>query len=104
MTAEITENGVAEKQVEIDHITQFGVFKDNMDSWVKHINAEMNGVRLVSRLLKETIDNTEHNYELAQEMRQEVEELKQEIKLLKIIQLTMLKSKAAQQVRSNASK
>ncbi len=96
MSSEIAENRVTEKPVEIDYLTQFGVFKDNIDSWVKHINAEMNGMRMVSRLLKETIDNTEHNYELAQEMRQEIEELKQEIKLLKIIQLTMLKSKAAQ--------
>ena len=96
LSSEIAENRVTEKPVEIDYLTQFGVFKDNIDSWVKHINAEMNGMRMVSRLLKETIDNTEHNYELAQEMRQEIEELKQEIKLLKIIQLTMLKSKAAQ--------
>ncbi len=94
MVSEIAENRVAEKpQEEFNYITQFSVFKDNVDSWVKHINAEMGNMGMVSRILRENIDNTEHNYELTQEMRQEIEELKQEIKLLKIIQLTMLKSK-----------
>lgn len=82
---------------QIDHLTELINLKDNMDSWVKHINAEMGCVRTVSKVLKETIDNTEHNYEIAQEMRQEIEELKQEIKLLKIIQLTMLKTKSGVQ-------
>ncbi|MBI2546021.1 hypothetical protein HYV81_02465 [Candidatus Woesearchaeota archaeon] len=92
MTTDINAvEGKAENQ--FDHMSELMNLKDNMDSWVKHINAEMGCVRTVSKALRETIDNTEHNYELAQEMRQEIEELKQEIKLLKIIQLTMLKSK-----------
>ena len=98
MAAEITNS--MKPEATYDHITELITLKDNMDSWVKHINAEMGCVRTVSRLLKETVDNTEHNYELGQEMRQELEELRQEIKLLKIIQLTMLKTKAAPKVRA----
>ena len=93
------DTNIAEKTEQIDHVTELISLQENMDSWVKHINAEMGCVRTVSKLVKETIDNTEHNYELTQEMRQEIEELRQEIKLLKIIQLTMLKSKSQQQVK-----
>ena len=97
MTTHI-ENGIQNgSTADINHISELLTLKDNMDQWVKHINAEMGCVRTVSKVLKETMDNTEHNYELNQEMRQEIEELKQEIKLLKIIQLTMLKSKAPPQ-------
>lgn len=77
--------------------------KENVDEWVKDINARVQNVEKLAKVLKDTIDNTEHNYELLQEHRQEIEELKQEIKLLKIISLAMIKSKKNKEVKNYGS-
>ena len=67
--------------------------KQNMDDWVKEMNSKVCGLTEVPYTLVENTSNIQHNYELVTELRGEIEELKQEIKLLKLMQLVALKEK-----------
>ena len=65
--------------------------KESVDLWTKDINSRVQNIEQLAKILKETIDNTEHTYELVLEKELEIEELKREVKMLKIITMTMLK-------------
>ncbi|MCK4521131.1 MAG: hypothetical protein KAU20_01060 [Nanoarchaeota archaeon] len=67
--------------------------KSNMDEWVKEMNSHVVKLKEVPSVMIENTDNIQHNYELVTELRSEIDELKQEIKLLKLMQLVALKEK-----------
>lgn len=81
----------AEKMQRIEERT--AAIMEALDLWVKHINGRMSDFEKLGPIIKESMINTEHNYEITQEIRSDIEDLKSEIKLIKIIQLTMLKQK-----------
>lgn len=66
-------------------------FKDSVDSWIKKINQDVDGLKSIPKVINENIDNTEHNYELINELKKEIHFLREEIKTLKLIQTVMLK-------------
>ena len=67
--------------------------KNNFDNWVKEMHSKVTDLEDIPQATLENTDNIQHNYELATELRSEVDELKQEIKLLKLMQLVALKEK-----------
>lgn len=69
----------------------FYSFKENVDSWIKEFNGQMQKVATMAETVDETIDNTNHNYELVQQMQQQMEDLQQEVRTLKLMQLLLLK-------------
>ena len=68
-------------------------FKQNVDEWIKQIRADVNEAKDLPLTVDENVNNIQHNYELVQEMRDEIEDLKQEIKLLKIMHIMVLKQR-----------
>ena len=66
-------------------------FKDNVDEWIKQIQSDLNEVKDLPLTVDENINNIQHNYELIQELKDDIEDLKQEIKLLKIMHIMVLK-------------
>lgn len=66
-------------------------FKDNVDEWIKQIKADMDELKDLPLTVDENINNIQHNYELIQEIKDNIEDLKQEIKLLKIMHIMVLK-------------
>ena len=73
--------------------TTLSVLKNTMDDWVKDMNSKVSGLHELPQSVLENTDNIQHNYELIQEMRREVDDLKEEIKMLKMMQLLVLKEK-----------
>jgi dsDNA-specific endonuclease/ATPase MutS2 len=71
-------------------------FKNDVDAWIKQIRNEVSQLRDIPYILEESNNNIEHNYELVQELRKEVEDLKQELKLMKVMQLMIMKNKVMQ--------
>jgi len=72
------------------------VFKESVDAWIKQIRNEISDYKDVPAAVEENINNIQHNYELVQEMKDEIDDLKQEVKLLKIMHIMVLKQKAEQ--------
>jgi len=66
-------------------------FKENVDSWIKKINRDISKIKELPDIMEENIDNVQHNYELVNQLRQEFDDIKKEVKLLRIIQLMVLK-------------
>lgn len=69
----------------------FYSFKENVDSWIKDFNGQMQKVAMMAETVDENIDNTNHNYELVQQMQQQMVDLQQEVRTLKLMQLLLLK-------------
>lgn len=67
-------------------------FKTDVDAWVKELRSEVVKNKEFNEVLEENVDNTQHNYELAKSLEAEVEDLKQEIRLLKIAQIALLRN------------
>ena len=68
--------------------------KRNMDDWVKDMNSKVCDLTDIPQTILENTDNIQHNYELVTELKTEIQELKEEIKLLKLMNLVVLKEKA----------
>ena len=66
-------------------------FKVEVDEWIKKLNKDVTDIPDMKKCLLETIDNTQHNYELIYELKDEIEDLKQELNALKLIQILSLK-------------
>ncbi len=66
-------------------------FKENVDEWIKQIKSDVNETKDLPLTVDENINNIQHNYELVQELKDDIEDLKQEIKLLKIMHIMVLK-------------
>ena len=66
-------------------------FKDNVDEWIKQIKSDLDEVKDLPLTVDENVNNIQHNYELIQEMKDDIDDLKQEIKLLKIMHIMVLK-------------
>lgn len=71
------------------------IFKENVDAWIKQIRSEVAQYSEVPKVLSESTNNIQHNYELIYELKDEIEELKQEINALKLVQIISLKKNAA---------
>lgn len=69
----------------------FYAFRENVDSWIKEFNGQMREFSSVADTVSETIDNTNHNYELIRQMQQQMEHLQQELKAIKLMQLLAIK-------------
>lgn len=82
-----------EKRQEMVNIDEF---KSNIDEWIKDIRAEVDDVKCLHGVVRETADNTEYNYELLNELKEEIIDLKQELKMLKLMQIAVLESSAEQ--------
>lgn len=72
-------------------VQDFFVFKENVDSWIKDFNKEMQKVSLIAETVDETIENTNHNYELIQSLQQQLDAMQQEVRTIKLLQLLVLK-------------
>ncbi len=66
-------------------------FIKNIDAWVKYFKPKIDQIPDIKKRLEETVDNTDHNYELIYELKDQIEELKQEINALKLIQIIAFK-------------
>ncbi|MBI5072937.1 hypothetical protein HZA99_03900 [Candidatus Woesearchaeota archaeon] len=69
----------------------FYAFRDNVDSWIKDFNGQLQDIQSVASNIDETVDNTNHNYELIQKMQRQMEEMQNEVKTIKLMQLLVLK-------------
>ncbi|RMF55401.1 hypothetical protein D6745_02335 [Candidatus Woesearchaeota archaeon] len=67
--------------------------KSNIDGWVKDIDARMSSIENIEKIINENVNNTNHNYELILTLKNELNELKEEIKLMKVMQLVLLERK-----------
>ena len=67
--------------------------KQNFDHWVKEMNSKVTDLTEIPETMLESTDNIQHNYELVTELKEEIDELKQEIKLLKLMNLMVLKER-----------
>lgn len=70
---------------------EFSTFKQNVDAWIKDFNGQMQTLILMADAVDDTMNNTNHNYELLQRMQKDMEYLQQEVKGIKLIQLLVLK-------------
>ncbi len=68
-----------------------GEFKENVDSWIKQIRTEFSQFKHLPNVVNESLDNIQHNYELVRDLKQDVDDLKQELRLMKAMQLAILK-------------
>ncbi len=75
------------------HTNDLGIFKENVDSWIKQIRREFSEFSDLTSVVNENQENIQHNYELIYELKDQIEELKQEINALKLIQIINLKQK-----------
>ena len=66
-------------------------FKENVDEWIKQMKADLSEIKELPLTVDENVNNIQHNYELIQEMKDDIDDLKQEIKLLKIMHIMVLK-------------
>jgi len=66
-------------------------FKENVDEWIKQMKADLSEIKDLPLTVDENVNNIQHNYELIQEMKDDIDDLKQEIKLLKIMHIMVLK-------------
>ncbi len=69
----------------------FLAFRDNVDCWIKDFNGQLQDIQSVASTVDETVDNTNHNYELIQKMQRQMEEMQNEVKTIKLMQLLVLK-------------
>ncbi|PIN80192.1 hypothetical protein COV16_01330 [Candidatus Woesearchaeota archaeon CG10_big_fil_rev_8_21_14_0_10_34_8] len=76
---------------QISQDQQLITFKENIDSWIKQFNHQMNDVATMAEAVDENINNTNHNYEMLQKMQKQVDWIQQEVKTLKLMQLLVLK-------------
>jgi hypothetical protein len=67
--------------------------KANFDDWVKEMNSKVCDLVELPDAMVENTGNIQHNYELATELKEEIQELKEEIKLLKLMNIVALKEK-----------
>jgi hypothetical protein len=74
-------------------MTTIDELKANFDAWVKEMNSKVCDLVDLPDTIIENTGNIQHNYELVNEMREEIIELKEEIKLLKLMNLVVLKEK-----------
>lgn len=65
----------------------------NVDAWLKDVIQMIKEIKLSEAVIKETVDNTQHNYELIYELKEQIDSLREDIRAVKIIQLTMMKEK-----------
>ena len=72
---------------------EFHEFKSSVDNWIKELRSEISGLKNMNKNLSENIDNTDYNYELVTDLKDEVYELRQELKLLKLMQIAMTEKK-----------
>jgi len=62
-------------------------FKKQMDGWIKEILAKIEQSELNNALVTSQAREIDHNYELIQEMRCEMNKLKEEMSVLRLIQI-----------------
>ena len=48
---------------------------ENIDSWIKQIKSEFSQITDVSNVVKENVDNIQHNYELIYALKDEIDKL-----------------------------
>lgn len=71
--------------------TEFYAFRENVDSWIKEFNGQLQEFSSVANTVAETMDNSNHNYELIRQMQQQMEQLQNEVKTIKLMQLLAIK-------------
>lgn len=64
--------------------------KKNMDEWVRDMSSKVDGLAEVPKTLVENTYNIQHNYEIIQELKAEMDEIKQDLRLLKLMQLSFI--------------
>ena len=74
-------------------MTTIDELKANFDDWVKEMNSKVTDLVELPDAMVENTGNIQHNYELATELKEEIVELKEEIKLLKLMNIVALKEK-----------
>lgn len=78
-------------------------FKNDVDGWIKQINADLSTVQLkvldMPAILDEHEGNINHNYELIVDVKKSLEDLKEEIRELKLMQLISLKSRPLKEIK-----
>ena len=76
----------------LEHLNpEVQIFIQNVDAWIKQIRHEFANLKDVPKIVDENIDNIQHNYELIYKLKDQIEELKQELNVLKLIQIISLK-------------
>ena len=68
-------------------------FKTEVDAWVKQLRSDYSNLNELPAMMDEQEGNVQHNYELIREMRDDMEMLREEIKLLKMIQIKLIGNK-----------
>jgi len=66
-------------------------FKENVDAWIKQINNDFSRFKHMPHTMNESLDNIQHNYELIRDLRQEMDDLKEEVRLLRSVNLALLR-------------
>ena len=73
--------------------TKMQEFRQDIDEWVKQLKSEVEHVKGMRGAIKENNGNIQHNYELVKEMQKEIDELRYELKMMKLMQMMVLKQK-----------
>ena len=66
--------------------------KENIDNWVKKINARLTEAEYSIKMMGEMQDDIQHNYELIYELKSIIDEVRQELQGIKIIQIIQFKN------------
>lgn len=66
-------------------------FKKGVDDWIKDLNARLSEVEKIPA--KEMISNIDHNYDLIYALKGELERLRQDIELMKAVQILNMEKK-----------
>ena len=66
-------------------------YLENVDSWIKQIRADYSRIIDYGNLVEENVTNTQHNYELIYKLKDEIDILKEEMRVIKLMQLLQLK-------------
>jgi hypothetical protein len=64
--------------------------RKSMDEWVREMNSKVEELSEVPKAMVENTDNIQHNYELIAEMKAQLDEMKQDIRLIKLMQLSFI--------------
>ena len=81
-----------------DMFSEFLIFKNSMDSWIKDFNSRVNDVEESADAMEEFTGNVNHNYELILDVKEKIDDLKEQIQTMKLTQLIIIKKVFAEEL------
>lgn len=67
--------------------------KSTVDEWVREMNSKVTGLSEVPDVLVENTNNIQHNYERIKELQSQVDQMREELTLIRMLCVNMLKER-----------